>query len=438
MPRTLWATAPSGAVFYFPLRHDSVLNFGSLRFELFVTSCVKLCIITVMSRNALLLVGGILLVAIFGFQASQISTLKRELAAVKTEISAPSGEQGTKNAGTNQSASSKATGAGAAATPRAISQDGAGLQARLTSLERSVAEFDRIHKILSDRGMMPPTEEKMAELRQKLFDPNATDEERLNALRQMRRGGDQLSDDTIVQSLAMLQSSTNANFRRELLQHLQGSSNPALKQPLMSMLDTESDQGMREQLVNSLRRFTDDPAVEKKMWDLALNEPNTRVRDQAREAVARGPNTPERIDSLSARASSPDASLDERLIAFRGLRLAKSHTPELVNDFASMAANTTDPVAKAKLFKSFNGLTDPVLLSPLVNGLQDTDPIVRQNAVDSLSEFPDPRVADWLTHLIQNDTDPTVKREAHAALERIQRLGRTGPPGAPGAVATSK
>lgn len=389
-----------------------------------------------MSRNALLLVGGLLLVAIFGFQASQISTLKRELASVKTEISASPGEPKTKSSDTNQSASSKASGAAAAHRP--ISQDGAGLQARLANLERSVAEFDRIHKVLSDRGMMPPTEEKMAELRQKLFDPNATDEERLNALRQMRRGGDQLSDDTIVQSLAMLQSSTNANFRRELLQHLQGSSNPAIKQPLMSMLDTETDQGMREQLVNSLRRFTDDPAVEKKMWDMALNEPNARVRDQAREAVARGPKTPERIDSLNARASSPDASLDERLIAFRGLRLAKSHTPELVNEFANMAANTSDPVAKAKLFKSFNGLTDPVLLSPLVNGLQDGDPIVRQNAVDSLSEFPDPRVADWLTHLIQNDTDPTVKREAHTALERIQRLSRNGPPAAPGAIATSK
>lgn len=171
---------------------------------------------------------------------------------------------------------------------------------------------------------------------------------------------------------------------------------------------------------------------------MALNEPNTRVRDQAREAITRGEKTPERIDSLSARASSPEASLDERLLAFRGLRLAKSHTPELVNEFANMASNTSDPVAKAKLFKSFNGLTDPVLLSPLVNGLQDGDPIVRQNAVDSLSEFPDPRVADWLTHLIQNDTDPTVKREAHTALERIQRLSRGGPPAAPGAVVTTK
>ena len=381
-----------------------------------------------MSRNAIWLIGGLLLLALFGFQASQISSLRRELVAVKSELSAPAEAKKGQDTDTNQA---KAT--GGAATPRPISQDGAGLQVRLANLERSMAEFDRLHKIMSDRGMMPPSADKIAELQQKFFDPNASDADRLNALRMMRRGGnDNLSDDVVAHSLSLLQSSTNNNLRRELLNHLQGSANPTLKQPLMAMLDTEADQGMREQLVNSLRRFTDDPAVEKKMWDLALNEPNTRVRDQAREAVTRGANSPERIDSLNARASSPDASLDERLLAFRGLRLAKSHTPEMVNEFAALASNTTDPVAKAKLFKSFNGLTDPVLMSPLVNGLQDADPIVRQNAVDSLSEFPDPRVAEWLTHLIQNDTDATVKREAHTALERIQRLSKTGPPPATG------
>ena len=377
------------------------------------------------------LIGGLLLVAFYGFQASQISSLKRELVAVKSELSAPAKQQDAKGAETNRT---KAV--SGAATSVAASQEGAGLQARLANLERSMAEFDRLHKILSDRGMMPPTEDKIAELKQKFFDPNLSDQDRLNALRMMRRGGGDLSDDVVAQSLAMLQSSTNNNFRREILNHLQGSSNSSLKQPLMAMLDTEADQGMREQLVNSLRRFTDDPMVDRKMWDLALNDPNTRVRDQARDAVTRGSNSPERIDSLNTRASNPDASLDERLLAFRGLRLAKSHTPEMVNDFATMAANTTDPVAKAKLFKSFNGLTDPVLLSPLVNGLQDGDPIVRQNAVDSLSEFPDPRVAEWLNHLIQNDTDATVKREAHTALERIQRLGRTGPAPTGGAAPT--
>src|SRR5688500_3514222 len=107
-----------------------------------------------MSRNAIWLIAGLLLVAFFGFQASQISSLKRELVAVKSELSAPAAE---KNANAKSADTNQAKVAAAAQAARPVSSDGAGLQARLANLERSVAEFDRIHKILSDRGMMPPT-----------------------------------------------------------------------------------------------------------------------------------------------------------------------------------------------------------------------------------------------------------------------------------------
>jgi HEAT repeat protein len=91
-----------------------------------------------------------------------------------------------------------------------------------------------------------------------------------------------------------------------------------------------------------------------------------------------------------------------------------------------MAASTTDPIERAKLFASFNGLTDQNLLLPLVNGLQDADPVVRQNAADALGSFPDPRVAEWMNHLLQNDTDEAVKREAHKALEQIRKAEELG------------
>jgi len=61
---------------------------------------------------------------------------------------------------------------------------------------------------------------------------------------------------------------------------------------------------------------------------------------------------------------------------------------------------------------------------PLVNGLQDPNPIVRQKAADSLGSYPDPRVQQWLEHVLQNDTDEAVKREAHRALEAVRRLSQ--------------
>ena len=340
--------------------------------------------------------------AAFAVQFSQIRRLKRDLSTFRSESSAQSEAKPQ-----------------AAAQP-ASSEDIEALRSRLTHLEQTVAHLPRASRITQAESN--PSEDDLVRLQQRFADPTTPDNERVRAIRTLRRSN-KLTDDAVVQTLGMLQTSTNAGVRRELLQSLEGSTNAALKQPLLGMLDTETgDNSTREQVVNMLRRFADDPAVEAKLWDLALNDPNTRVRDQARDALSRAPATPERVEQLLNRASNPDASLEERLVSFRALRLAKSQTPELVADLGTLAQNTTDPIARAKLFKSFNGLTDPSLMAPLVNGLQDTDPVVRQNAANALSEFPDPRVQQWLTHLIQNDTDPVVKREAHAALERTQRL----------------
>jgi hypothetical protein len=352
---------------------------------------------------------GCLLVAVFGFQYSQISKLKHEVAALRRDLAAPP--------------------AVAPDSPKPLAPVNLDLQERLARLEQRVTVMSAGNpRRFGAPGPGPaPTEQELAQMEQRLVDPAATDGDRLNALHLLRRNG-KLTDNLAVQAVGLLGSTTNAAFRRELLAQMQGSTNAALKEPLLSLLNSATgDTGFRSEVIGALRNFASDPAVESKLWDVALNDANTRVRDQAREALARAPATPERVDQLTARAANPDASLDERLVSFRALRLAKSYTPDLVNDFANLAQNTTDPIAKAKLFKAFNGLTDESLMLPLVNGLQDTDPIVRQNAVNALSEFPDPRVQQWLSHLIQNDTDPSVKREAHAALERTQRLANHPP-----------
>ena len=369
----------------------------------------------IMSRNAFWILGGLVLVTAFGVQFNQIRKLKSEVAAVRAELGGtpPAGD----SAQTDRPALIPNVSAARAISPTSGNTESgsAGIQMRLANLERTVADFTKAADALMDRGMIPPSEEKLAELNQKFFDPSTSDDERLKILGMLRRHNN-VGDDVALHSLSMLQNSTNLNFKRAMLGNLDGLTNAALKQPLFAMLQSEGSDDIRAQLVNSLRRFTDDPAVESKLWDLALNDPNKQVRDRAREAVTRGaPVTPERLDRLSQTAQNQNASLDERLLSFRALRLAKAHTPEMVNDFLAMAQSTTDPVAKAKLFASFNGLTDPQLMAPLVTGLQDSDPVVRQKAVDALGSFPDPRVEQWIEHMIKNDPDPAVVREAHKA-----------------------
>src|SRR5688572_31019509 len=92
---------------------------------------------------------------------------------------------------------------------------------------------------------------------------------------------------------------------------------------------------------------------------------------------------------------------------------------------ANLAQTSTDPLTRTKLFRAFDGINDPALMAPLVNGLQDPNPVVRENAADALGSFAsDPRIQEWLNHVIQTDADPRVKREAHSALEQSQRRGR--------------
>lgn len=374
-----------------------------------------------MSRNALWMLGGLLVVTVFGVQFNQISKLKLELTAVKAELGAGSSVAAEASADRpaiipTATAAARPANDGSSAT--------AGIHARLTALEQTVGEFTKAADILMDRGMIPPSEAKLAELQQKFFDQTLSEDERLKIFHMLRRGNG-MSDDVVTQGLAMFQTTTNLNFKRALLQGFNGLTNEVLKQPLFSMLQTETDQDLRGQLVQSLSKFTHDPAIEAKLWDMALNEPDAGVRNRAVNAVTRGsPATPEKIARMNQIVADPNASLDERLLSFRGLRIAKAHTPEMVNELAAMAESTTDPVAKAKLLGSFNGMTEPGLMLPLVNGLQDPDPIVRQKAADSLGTYSDPRVVQWLEHVVKNDTDEAVRREAHRALEATRRLSR--------------
>lgn len=373
-----------------------------------------------MSRNTWWILGALVLVTVFGVQFNQINKLKKEVASVRAELSGGAAELpvGKDGAAIIPSASAAARPVNDGATAVA------GIHVRLANLERSMEQFTTAANVLMDRGMIPPSEEKLTELQQKFFDPNTPEDERLKVLGMLRRNN-QLSDEVVSHGLSMLGSTTNINFKRALLGSFDGLTNASLKQPLFAMLQTETSDDLRAQIVGALRRFTDDPSIESKLWDMALNDPNTQVRDRARDAVTRNaPATPERIDRLSQTTRDPNAPLDERLLSFRALRIAKAHTPEMVNELAAMAQSTTDPVARAKLFGSFNGLTDPGLMAPLVDGLQDADPIVRQNAADALSSYSDPRVQQWLEHILQNDTDAAVKREAHRALEHSRRVAQ--------------
>jgi HEAT repeat protein len=358
------------------------------------------------------LVGGVAVLGLAAVQFNQMQQFRAEIASLRAELR-----------GTQEIVPSSA----GTQTPPANTDRTAGLHGRLANVERTLADIAKATESLMDRGMVPPTEERLAQIQQRFFDPNVPDAERIRSLRMLKRGQSQLSDEIVTQALTMLQSSTNGNTRRQLLQQLDGVTNAAMKGPLIAILDSETSGNVREELVDVLGGFASDPAVDAKLWQLAMNDPDGEVREQAEEALTDGPATPERVQSLREKASNPNASLDERLLSLRALREANAQAPEVIADMANLAQTSTDPVERAKLFRAFDGINDPNLMSPLVHGLQDPNPVVRESAADALSSFAaDPRIQEWLNHVIANDADPRVKREAFAALEQNQRRGRRG------------
>ena len=153
------------------------------------------------------------------------------------------------------------------------------------------------------------------------------------------------------------------------------------------------------------------------LWNLLQNDPDDGVRQEAEQVLTRGPFTESRITALKARALDAELSLDDRLVALRALERADADSASVTATLAALAQSTTNPDDKLKLFRAFDRSQDPVVKLPLVHGLQDPNPFVREEAVDALSDFrDDPAVLQWLQYVAQNDADPQVRREAFQAL----------------------
>jgi HEAT repeat protein len=286
----------------------------------------------------------------------------------------------------------------------------------LTELETVVDELLLAADYLKSRGQLPLASTDLDGARNRFLDASLGDRERLRALQTLRRNG-RLNDELAGQALIWLQSATNAGTRQNLLQQLDGVTNAAFKQPFIELASRDQSSGVREEAVDNLRRFINDPQVETLLWDRLRNDPDADVRQEAESALGEGPFTEARLTGLQQRALNPEASLDERLAVLRIMEDAEVNPAAVAPAFAQLAMNSADSQERLKLFRVFDDVSDPAFKVPLVYGLQDPNPLVREQAVDALSGFrSDPDVAKWLHYVSQNDTDSQVRREAFEVL----------------------
>jgi len=298
---------------------------------------------------------------------------------------------------------------------------GTDLSRRVARLEKAIAELARASEYLMERGQLPLAGDKIENLQRKLSDPNASDRERLQALRLLRRN-DALTDDVVQLAAGWLNTATNANLREDLLSQLEGRTNAVLREPLLQLAATDPDEDVRQQAVENLRRFAGDSQVDEQLWKMLRNETEEDVREEIADALREGPISEARLAALRERALNTESSPEERLLAMSALREAKADASDVATILAQLASQSQDPLELVRLFRGFDEISDPAFVPSLVQGLQDANPSVRERAADALSDFrSDPKVQEWLRYVAENDTDPLVRREAFRGLERTRR-----------------
>jgi len=357
-------------------------------------------------KKFLLIASVLIMAGVFARQQIQTNRLERELASLRAATLQSSGEPTTVNI----------TRPGETVVQR-VPMDPA-VYDRLTSLEARIGTLARTSDYLMERGQVPLMGGKLDEMMARLNNPGASDKERLQALKLLRRAG-AMDETGINMTMMWLNSATNSGVKESILRNLEGMTNASMQSTMMQLALNDANPRVREQAVDNLGRYVSDPNVEAQLWGIMNGDAPQNVREEAMNALRRGPISETRVAGLQQMAMDSNSDMDERLFALRALRGNDEALPKVMASLADQAYTSHDPQLRARLFQAFDGFQDESLKVPLVYGLEDPNPVVRQRAADALSGFKsDPAVRDWLTHIAETDADPQVRREAFQALQK--------------------
>ena len=296
--------------------------------------------------------------------------------------------------------------------PDMVSVGDEGLAVRLAALERSVASLNAGAEHLMDRGQMPPSDAKAAEWRGILMDAAQSPDERIAALRMLRRNG--LFDENAARTAATwLQATSDPNEQRRLLEHLRGADSPVLKQVMLSLASTSDDARVRERAVGTLRGYGEDAQVEAALWQMVASDESRDVRRRAVDTLRRFPMNDARAAELRAGALDPYAPIETRVASMTVLQSGNQDISDIAAPMAVAAAQVSDSQSLLEYIQAFDDVNHPEFMVPLVAAAQDEDAAVRLRAADALVDYRrDPVIQEWLVHLAENDPDPEVRREA--------------------------
>jgi hypothetical protein len=166
-----------------------------------------------------------------------------------------------------------------------------GLTARVTRIEQ---RFDSLFKRAEERVNQAPPDPKAEALRkadvatlQTWFgDPARTEEERLEALRELRgRGPGARSGPAAQAAIQLVQTSTEPRTRTDVWRQMHGAKDPALVPALINSLQTDPDTSVREKAAETLDDYVDRPEVHSALRTASEKDADDKVRGTAARAM---------------------------------------------------------------------------------------------------------------------------------------------------------
>lgn len=138
-------------------------------------------------------------------------------------------------------------------------------------------------EILNSLSRGPVTAERTLALQSRAMNPAASMEERLLALNTLRRSDTDIQQ--IVSSFAnMAQGTQDPKLKAQIFGAFDGMSDPNLKVPLVYGLQ-DADARVRERAADALSGHASDPAVQQWLRYVVENDPDSRVRREAQQAL---------------------------------------------------------------------------------------------------------------------------------------------------------
>ncbi len=157
---------------------------------------------------------------------------------------------------------------------------------RLAYLEAGMKQWLVFQQKMMLEGEIEASPELVAAMKQQVLNPNASEADRLQALRILRRN-DERSPEVVASMIQMASTTESPRVRADIFRQMEGVEDPAFGQTLLQFAANDPNAMVREEAVESMEAFVSDPRYLEALTLIAEQDASDEVRVEAYEVLGR-------------------------------------------------------------------------------------------------------------------------------------------------------